>query len=217
MKTYTQLVIPINSAWNRKTYNPIVVLRRAIYNKWPNSFLDKNLDKYIFDHYEKIKNGITNLWEWKSVIWKDRHWDDHFIFEVLKHKLILQRKELVEANRHTSIPQTNRDITICLNLIERIQEEFYGMEFMDYEETHFDFIDSDLGPDLKELITNEGPEHLDDYFNLHKATVKKCLKKNRMLIKSKRSLALHVAQENQKKCQVLLFRILNERSNGWWD
>lgn len=217
MKTYTQLPIPTDSAFGRKTYNPIRLLRRAVYNKWPHSFLDRNMDKYIFLPYENVKNGLVNFWTWKSVIWKDRHWDDHFIFEVLKQKLVLQRKYLVKANRHTGIPQNNRDITICLNLIERIQEEYYGMEYIDYQESQFNFIESKLGPNLKELIINEGPEHLDDYFNLHKATVKKCLKKNRMLIKSKRSLALHVAQENEKRCQALLFRILNERSNWWWD
>jgi len=216
MKTHKQLTLPSDSAWDRKSHNPLLLFRRAIYNKWPHSFLDRNMDKYIFDPYYNIKNGLISLWTWKSVIWKDRHWDGYYIFEVLKHKLILQRKELVSANRHTSIPQTNRDITICLNLIERIQEEFYGTEYMDYFTSDFKWIDhSDDGS--KELTIDEISNTADDYFNLHRSTVKKCLKKNRDLCFDKKRLAMTVSHENQKKCQALLFRILSERITWWWD
>ena len=156
-----------------------------------------------------------NFRTWKSVIWKDKHWDDYYIFEVLKHKLILQRKWLVNANRHTSISQTNRDITICLNLIERIQEEHYDMEYMDYFVSDFNWIDFDEYS--KELVIDDISNTADDYFKKHRSTVKKCLKKNRNLLFDKKRLAMAVAHENQKKCQVLLFRILSERITWWWE
>ena len=215
MKVHKQLTLPSDSAWDRKSHNPIVILRQAIYNKWPHSFLDRNMDKYIFDPYYNIKNGLISLWTWKSVIWKDRHWDDHFIFEVLKHKLILQRKELVSANRHTSIPQTNRDITICLNLIERIQEEHYGMEYLDYFTSNYTWEDFD--ENSKQLVIDEISNIANDYFKKYRSTVKKCLKKDRNLLFDRKRLAMAVAHENQNKCQVLLFRILSERINWWWD
>jgi len=194
MKTYTPLILPKDSAWERTTwrkYTPI----------WFNRFI------------ESVQNCIA----WFPVIRKDKHWDGNFILRILKQKLIFQREELVRANRHEDVSRDNRDITICLNLIERLEHEFYEMECMDYEESHIDFIESELGPDLKELIINEGPERLDDYFNLHKATVKKCLKKNRKLMTSKRSLAFNVGQEKHKQCKRLLFSILEERMMWWWD
>ena len=216
MKVHKQLTLPSESAWDKKSHNPLLLLRQAIYNKWPHNFLvDRIMDKYIFKPYYNVKNGLISFWEWKSVIWKDRHWDDHFIFEVMKHKLILQRKELVSANRHTSIPQTNRDITICLNLIERIQEEHYDMEYMDYFVSDFKWMDFD--ENSKELVIDEISNTADDYFKKHRSTVKKCLKKNRDLLFDKKRLAMAVAHENQKKCQALLFRILSERITWWWD
>ena len=45
----------------------------------------------------------------------------------------------------------------------------------------------------------------------------KSLKKNRDLLFDKKRLAMAVAHENQKKCQALLFRILNERITWWWE
>ena len=217
MKTHKQLPLPTSGAWGRKTYNPIVMFRRAIYSKWPHSFLDRNMDKFIFDPYEKVKNGLVNFWTWKSVIWKDKHWDDHFIFEVLKQKLILQRKELVSANRHTSVPQANRDITICLNLIERIQEEYYGMETYNFHESEYIFTPSESHPDCSELNVDVVSENFDSYFALHRATVKKCLKADRNLLSSKEKLARAGAQCKQTQCQQLLFKILSQRINGWWD
>jgi len=215
MKTHKQLTLPSDSAWDRKSHNPLLLFRRAIYNKWPHSFLDRNMDKYIFDPYYNIKNGLISLWTWKSVIWKDRHWDGYYIFEVLKHKLILQRKELVSANRHTSIPQTNRDITICLNLIERIQEEHYGMEYLDYFVSNYTWEDFD--ENSKKLVIDEISNTADDYFKKYRSTVKKCLKKNRDLCFDKKRLAMAVSIENQRRCQALLFRILSERINWWWN
>ena len=216
MKTHKQLTIPSDSAWDKKSHNPLLLLRQALYNKWPHNFLiDKIMDKYIFRPYYNVKNGLVNFWKWKSVIWKDRHWDDHFIFEVIKHKLILQRKELVSANRHTTIPQTNRDITICLNLIERIQEEHYDMEYMDYFVSDYSWEDFD--ENSKQLVIDEISNTADDYFKKYLSTVKKCLKKNRDLCFDKKRLAMAVAHENQKKCQALLFKILSERITWWWD
>lgn len=215
MKEYKQLTIPSDSAWDRKSHNVLLLFRRAIYKKWPHSFLNRTMDKYIFDPLNNVKNGLISLWTWKSVIWKDRHWDDYFIFEVIKHKLILQRKELVSANRHTAIPQTNRDITICLNLIERIQEEYYGTEYLDYFTTDYSWEDFD--ENSKELVIDEISNDADDYFKKHRSTVKKCLKKDRNLLFDKKRLAMAVAHENQNKCQALLFRILSERITWWWD
>lgn len=217
MKTHTQLSIPEDSAWSKKTYNPIVLIRRAIYSKWPHSFLDRMLDKFIFNPYENIKNGLVNFWEWKSVIWKDKHWDDHFIFEVLKQKLILQRKCLVSSNRHTLVPQANRDITICLNLIERIQDDYYEMEHTNYVEDKLTFIPLNDGSNCSSLNIEYISDTLDDYFKKYKLTVKKCLKADRNLSASKRKLARAIAGHKQTQCQQLLFKILSQRITWWWD
>ena len=37
--------------------------------------------------HKDIKQGFKNLWKWLPVIWKDRDWDTHFIYELLKKKL----------------------------------------------------------------------------------------------------------------------------------
>ena len=42
-------------------------------------------------HTDFIK-GIKNLKKWFRVVWKDRNWDSHYIFEIMIHKLKAQSK-----------------------------------------------------------------------------------------------------------------------------
>ena len=67
--------------------------------------------------YRNLKQGIKNLWYWFPIIWKDRHWDQDYIYEVLKHKLKAQAKYIGDANRHTRAKQDARRIIICTKLL----------------------------------------------------------------------------------------------------
>jgi len=40
----------------------------------------------------QIRQGIKSLIIWFPVIWKDRWWDQYFIYVVLRHKLHLMEK-----------------------------------------------------------------------------------------------------------------------------
>ena len=193
-KRHYQLPIPDDSAWDRKTwryYTPI----------W----------------FNEIVRGISNIIKWIPVLYKDRDWDSHHIFEMLKFKLIQQRKEIVEANRHTTVWQTNRDITHCLNLIERIQEETYGMEYFDYVRERVWW--SDNGDDTSTYNSEIIDENFAGYFLKYRNQVAKLIKKDPELAlpENKMRLALYLGNLNQKRCQALLFSIMNERVTHWWD
>jgi hypothetical protein len=95
MKKYTKLTLPVDSAWDRKTW-------RSYTPSWLKSFVD----------------STQNVIKWLPVIWKDRHWDDYYITKILQRKIELQRDYLVKANRHTDINRDNFWMTVVLNLIE---------------------------------------------------------------------------------------------------
>lgn len=194
IKQHKQLQIPTDSAWDRKSIKKFLPI-------WLNQFIE----------------GIKNLLIWFKVIYNDKNWDDHYVFEIIKFKLLQQRKYLVGANRHTGVEALNRDITLCLNLIERIQEEYYDMEYMDYCKDDFNWIKSKEHIDCHELNIVPVWEKFDEYFAKHKASVKKVLKQDRNLSSSKKKLAMMLSIYNQKKCQKLLFKVLNEKINHWWD
>ena len=192
MRTYKPLQIPNNSAWDRKTwrsYSPV----------W---FLE-------------FVRGIQNLIHWLPVIWKDRHWDDHYIFEVLKHKIKLQQKYIVNSNRHTRVNIDNRDMTIVLNLIERIQDDYYALECYEYENSNFRF--EPAGDEKYTIEQDVISENYDAYLKKYRTSVRAVMKKDMETTTDKSKLCFWVAQHNQQKAHDLLFRILKERLTWWWD
>lgn len=194
MKKHLPLPIPSDSAWGRKTwrtYTPI----------WLKEIID----------------GISNIVKWAPTIYKDRNWDDYYIFEILKFKLIQQREELVGANRHTGIEETNRYITICLNLIEHIHEETYNLEYQDFVREKVWF--SDNGDGTSTWNSEIEMENFAGYFKKYPNQVEKLLNKQPRLglPENKMELALKLSDLNQKRCQTLLFKILDNKINHWWD
>ena len=197
MKTHKPLPLPNDSAWDRKTwrrYSPV----------WFLEFI----------------RGIQNLVHWLPVIWKDRHWDDHYIFEVLKHKIKLQQKYIINSNRHTRVNIDNRDMTIVLNLIERIQDEYYALEWYEYENSRLRFEPTGELHDGEETYSAERDlisENYDAYLKKYRTSVRAVMKKDMETTIDKSELCFWVAQHNQQKAHDLLFRILKERLTWWWD
>lgn len=201
MKQYKQLPIPKDSAWERKSikrYLPI----------WFNEFI----------------TGCSNLIKWFPIIWKQRDWDYFHIYEIIKQKLIFQRQELVSANRHTTVWQTNRDITICLNLIERIQEGYYEIEHCDYINQDFNFVPTGKKFEGEDTFEMKITVHYKDfipyftkYHNQYKKLIEHGFKGQKLTKEDDERIALYLGMVNHERAKKLLFKIMNERIESWWD
>ena len=193
MKTYKPLPIPEDSAWERTTLFGML-------------------------HW-RIRNFLTscnNLIKWFPTIWNDRDWDHTFILKMLQKKIEFQRKELVNANRHTRIESDNRDMTIVLNLLERVREEYYQMECMDYWYTDivFEKIPNNSSHKLADVVDKW--EKFDEFLSKYPSSVRAVIKEHGEQDDKKR-LCLLVSYYNHEKANKLLFRILEERLTYWWD
>ena len=193
MKTYKPLPIPEDSAWERTTLFGML-------------------------HW-RIRNFLTscnNLIKWFPVIWNDRDWDGNYILKILQKKIEFQRKELVNANRHTRIESDNRDMTIVLNLLERVREEYYQMECMDYWYTDivFEKISNNSSHKLADVVDKW--EKFDEFLSKYPSSVRAVIKEHGEQDDKKR-LCLLVSYYNHEKANKLLFRILEERLAYWWD
>jgi len=196
MKIYKPLIVPEDSAWNRKTLSARI---------WRNT--NWRIRQFL--------TSCNNIIKWAPTIWKDRDWDDGFIFDILQKKIEFQRKEIIYANRHTQVDRDNRDMTIVLNLIERVKEEYYNSEYLDYEKSKFRFEDVEEREDLKRLEIDVLSERYDEFLIKYPSSVRKVLRDKPDL--DKRDLCFYVSHYNQEKAHDLLFRILRERMRWWWD
>jgi hypothetical protein len=162
----------------------------------------------------KIKQffrNIHNLIRWFPIIWRDRDWDDHFIFEILKFKLKNQADYIGYHDRHTSAKRDAEIMMLCVRLIEKIQDEYYGLEYQDYEESNIKFIPSQKYPGLFEMETEYISENFDEYFKKYPRIYKQVKRED------KYRTAHNIARINEERAHKLLFKILEQNIRKWWD
>lgn len=168
----------------------------------------------------QIFRKIKNLIRWFPIIWKDEDWDDHYIFEILKFKLKNQAKYIGGRDRHVSAKRDAEVMMLCTRLIDKIQKEDYGMEYMDYQKTEFAFTpipDSDKFEMKSEYIS----DNLNDYFNKYPRVYKHVVTKHDLEEsddqEARARIAFYIARTNHERAHKLLFKILEQNIQGWWD
>ena len=186
MKNYKKLIVPNDSAWSRD------VLWRSLH--W-------RIRYFI--------TGVKNIFRWAPTLYKDKDWDSWYIYNILQKKIEYQRKEIINANRHTDIDRDNRDMTIALNLLERVKEDYYGIEHIDYSKTEFDFIPVEGNSNLKEMKITVLSENYDEFLKKYPSSVRKVLKEKGNDLE-KDVLCVYVAIHNQEKARKLLFKLLEQ-------
>lgn len=173
--------------------------------------------KYI---HRNFYYGVKNIFKWFKIVWKDRDYDDTFIFEVLKFKIentanyTERRKWFVGWELEVSRMRT------CIELIKRIQNDYYVVEYLDYVDSTHEFVESDLkdedGESMYEMKSEIISENFNEYFQKHKSTYKKVLKEYGNSL-SKDSIALRMSNKNHERAKKLLFNILNKHIESWWE
>ena len=172
----------------------------------------------------EFARGIKNLWRWFPVIWKDRDWDDHYIFEILKTKLKNQAEYIGTREIHTRAKRDSEIMLLCSRLIGKVQEESYSIEYMDYHESRYNWLDSEDFLDSKQLEIEEISENYNDYFSKHKLAVKRVINNPEYQIFKmkedddyKQRLAMNVSHYNHNRARKILFELMSRNIEGWWD
>ena len=174
-------------------------------------------------YHKDFIRGIKNLWRWFPTIWKDRDWDDHFIFEILRVKLQHQANYIGGRGIHTRAKRDAEKMRLVAKLIKLQQDEFYGMEYMDYHDTKFDFIPTDETKRWFRMEDTLISENFDDYFKKYPRQYKRVLSgeinryRKEVDETDKQRIAMEIAHENQNRCKNLIFKIMENDIEGWWD
>ena len=163
-------------------------------------------------HKDFIK-GIKNLWNWFPVIWKDRDHDQHFIYEVLIHKLEKQAKYIGERDRHTGSKREAEKMLLCARLARIQQEDLYSYEHMEYLDQDFEFVPTDETEKWFTMESTTTRDNLIDYFYKYRRQHKLLDKTD----KDNYSIAIEISHNNQERSRKLLFKIMEENISSWWD
>ena len=180
-------------------------------------------------NFGDIRTGISNLVYWFPVIWKDRHWDDHYIFEVMMHKLKAQSKYIGERDWHTTAKRDAEIMMTCVRLMKLVKDEHYSSEYIDYHETKHWF---EPVPDKEGYSSWESrqlKENFDDFFKKYPLAYKKVLANKKLQIFGieakdgetegdvKQRIAMNIGHYNHNRARKLLFKIMEKNIERWWD
>jgi len=194
MKQYKQLPAPKDSAWDR--------------NNWL---------RYVPVWIKEIVRGVRNIIRWMPIIYRDRHWDHAFITDMLQKKLEFTREELVSANRFHGVKAVNKDLTLALNLLERIKHSYYELEMHEYIKKSYDFVPADVTAEYFTMEATILEDNLEDYLAKYKRTAKKLRKKYKLKVADTEKLAYRVSDYNQQKCERIFWKLMHYKLNHWWD
>jgi len=154
---------------------------------------------------------IYNLYRWFPVIWKDQDWDDFYIFEILKFKLKNQAKYISNKDRYVDAKRDAEIMRLCIRLIEKVQDEYYSTEYLNYRDSELTFVENKEYPGHYEVIEIKKSEHFDDYFKKYPRIAKQ------LTTNDKGKKAFKIAQINEERAHKLLFKILEQNIRKWWD
>ena len=172
--------------------------------------------KYL---HRKTRQGIKNLIRWFPTIWNDADWDDHYIWAIMIKKLEFQAKYIREKGIHVDHIRDAERIETCVRLMKLISEEKYTTEYIDYQHSEIMFIDSESHPGYYEMKSNDIWEKYDEYFKKYPHAYCEVTKTDKYIFKNdtKQTIAMNMGHYLHKKANRILFKMMEEYLQTWWD
>lgn len=173
----------------------------------------KNLRIITEDLYFKVLpysvisffESIGNLIRWFPTIWRQKDFDSFYFYEIVQKKIKFQLKNF---SRYSEEPdQEKKYMKICIDLIEKIKEDFYSLEYTGYRK--IEMVKEGKITRFK-VISENNSDFLKKYPLVHRKL------KNKNPDQSEESFCIMVSVENHKRAKDLLYRILSEKLEEWW-
>lgn len=171
--------------------------------------------RYIIYNF---KNGVKNLVRWFPIVWRDRDYDHTFILSLLQQKLIFQSKYIGGRAIHTTAKRDAEIMMTVVKLIDKVKEGYYDSEYLDYQKSNIRWEKAEQ-EGYSEVFIDEVSEDFDEYFNKYPRAHKKIKNREKYIFENdcKKHIAMNLAHYNHKRAKDLIFKILSDRIEGWWD
>jgi len=177
--------------------------------------------------HRTIANGIKNLWRWFPLVWKDRDWDHHYIFEVLKFKIENTSKYVRSKDRYVGVERDSEIMMTCVRLIDKVQNEIYDGEWYEYVDQKMITEEVEEGEEgnikLVKVDFEITSENFKSYFKKYPNVYKKALAASSGAERwpyteiSDQSLAMWMSHYNHKRAKRILFTLMERNIENWWD
>lgn len=197
-------------------YNPVLTTTKHKTMKKLKLWWNREGRYYI----RTFKTGVQNIWYWFPIIWKDRNWDYSYIFNIMMHKLKAQAKYIKNKNRYVRAERDAEVMMTCVRLMQLVKDDTYSGEYMDYHKEEHWFEDIEDKPGYYSWESKLIEENFDDYFKKYPLIYKRVLNGEGVFKRKgddKQVIAMNIAYINHDRARKLLFKIMEENIERWWD
>jgi hypothetical protein len=174
--------------------------------------------KFKYRYYpQNFVRGVKNLIKWGPIIWKDRDWDDSFLFEIIKFKISNMSESHGKTMAYVGSQRNVEIMNTIVRLIDKFQTEHYQDEFLDYIDDEYSFVQIE-GTDSFEMKTVNLRNDLDQYFAKYpllknRATKHPYYQEN----PSDTSMGMLMGKVQHDRAKRLIFELLNRNIEKWWE
>lgn len=107
--------------------------------------------------FKRLIRKIRKLIYWLPVIWNDRDFDQYYIYEILRHKLISMRN-FFENNAHTLYSKERaKEMDLCIKILNRLIADEYHINAHYFHDKKWGKLEIDFIPyndKYDEMISN---------------------------------------------------------------
>lgn len=168
--------------------------------------------------------GIKNIWNWLPIIWKDRNYDHSYIYTILEYKLKLQSDYIGSRDIHTRAKRDSEVMMTCVRLIDKCKEGYYDSEYSDFHKSKHWFEEIKDEPGYSTWESKILREDFQDYFDMYPLIYKRVMNGEGPFrfdgedeLEVKLRIAMNIGHINQERAHKLLFKIMEENIEKWWD
>jgi hypothetical protein len=152
--------------------------------------------------YYRIRNlqyGFKNLIKWFPIIWKDRDWDYHFFYDMMRYKLNNMEKSIYNG-MHIGCEKESKHIKICVNLLDRLIEDKYSDNAHEIHKKKWGKCNMSLNNGFMTFVYENDKN--DEHKTERNKDLRKCIDQEEYMIEQDLNM---------------LFDILKKRIRKWWD
>lgn len=161
--------------------------------------------------------GIKNLWVYGPIIWRTREWDYSYSLDLLEFKLNRTANYIEKHERFVGWEFVVRDIRLCVKLLNRFREEYYCVEYLNYYNSNINFEPCNDSKDRFKMVETNITENFQEYFDKYPRIYKQVIRDSEDSLDDLKLIAIKIAHINEERCKKLVFKILEEKIENWWD
>jgi hypothetical protein len=140
----------------------------------------------------------------------------------MKHKIKAQSKYIGSRGIHMRAERDAEIMMTCVRLMETIQEDTYSSEYSDYHKTKHWFEDVPGKEGYSSWESRLMEENFDDFFKKYPLIYKRALNGEGPFSREgreedKQIIAMNIGHINQNRASKLLFKLMEENIQRWWD